>query len=404
MRRRKRKKLERPKILKSKAILLGISGSIAAYKSIDLTRRLRDEGASVTVVMTESSRQFVTPLSMEVASGNRVYTSLFDEPMAHIDLPSRADLMVIAPATANIVSKFAGGIADDLLTTCLLSYNGRIVIAPAMNWRMYENVFFRENLDKVIARGAVQVGPGEGSLACGEEGAGRMADVPEIVETIKSELTLKDLAGQKVIVTAGPTREYMDPVRFFSNRSSGRMGFAIAKAARNRGAEVTLISGPTALRRPSGMKVIETETAEEMLKSVEDEIRPGAGMLVMAAAVADFFPVIREKDKIEKTGEMTVQLRGTADITAAVSRMQKRPFIVGFAAETGRRLDRARDKMQRKGMDMVVFNDVTEPGAGFDVDTNSVVIIDRGGEKVLGLMSKESVAEAILDRVIEIKA
>jgi phosphopantothenoylcysteine decarboxylase / phosphopantothenate---cysteine ligase len=365
---------------------------------------LRDEGASVTVVMTEASRHFVTPLSLEVASQNKVYTSFLDEPMAHIDLPSRADLMVIAPATANIISKFANGIADDLLSTCLLSFGGSIVIAPAMNWRMYQNRFFRENLNKVISSGAVQVGPEKGDLACGEEGTGRMSEVPEIVEAIKAELAVKDLAGEKIVVTAGPTREYLDPVRFISNRSSGKMGFAIARAARDRGAEVTLISGPTALRKPSGLKVIEAETAEEMMKSVKESIKGGTSVLIMAAAVADFSPVVKAVGKIEKADEMALQLRRTDDITAAAAQMEGKPFIIGFAAETGRHIERAREKMRCKGMDMVIFNDVTETGAGFDWDTNSVIIIDREQEKVLGLMSKDSVAEAILDRLVEIKA
>ncbi len=404
LRKRERQKPKGPKILKSKSILLGVSGSVAAHKSIDLTRRLRDEGASVTAVMTEASRYFVTPLSLQVASGNKVYTSLFEEPMAHIDLSARADLMVIAPATANIIAKFANGVADDLLSTCLLSFGGRIVIAPAMNWRMYDNRFFRENLDRVISSGVVQVGPEKGDLACGEEGAGRMAEVPDIVEAIRAGLSGKDLAGEKIVVTAGPTREYLDPVRFISNRSSGKMGFAVAKAARDRGAEVTLISGPSALRKPGGLKVVRVETGEEMMKAVKEEIGRGAGVLVMAAAVADFSPVAKAEVKIEKTREMTLQLRMTDDIIAAAARMEKRPFIVGFAAETGRNIERAREKMRSKTMDMVVFNDVTEPGAGFDVDTNSAVIIDRHGEKVLGLMSKDLVAGAILDRLVEIKA
>ena len=354
--------------------------------------------------MTESSRQFVTPLSLEVASSNRVYTSLFDEPLSHIDLPSKADLMVIAPATANIISKFANGIADDLLSTCLLAYGGKIVIAPAMNWRMYENRFFRENLDKVLSSGVVQVGPEKGGLACGEDGIGRMAEVPDIVEAIKAELALKDLTGKKFVVTAGPTREYIDPVRFLSNRSSGKMGFAIARAAKNRGADVTLISGPTAIKKPSGLKVIEAETAEEMKESVKEEAGRGVDVLVMAAAVADFSPLVRAEGKIEKTDEMTIQLRRTDDIITIAAQMETRPFIIGFAAETGRHIERARDKMNRKGMDMVVFNDVTEPGAGFDVDSNSVVIIDPEGEKALPTMSKDSVADAILDRLVEIKA
>jgi phosphopantothenoylcysteine decarboxylase/phosphopantothenate--cysteine ligase len=353
--------------------------------------------------MTDASRRFVTPLSLEVASQEKVHTSLFDDPMVHIDLPSRADLMVIAPATANIISKFANGIADDLLSTCLLSFAGRIVLAPAMNWRMYENRFFQENLNKVVSSGVVQVGPERGGLACGEEGTGRMAGVAEIVEAIRAVFTVKDLAGERVVITAGPTRENIDPVRFVSNRSSGKMGFAIAKAARDRGAEVILISGPSALGKPGGMKVIEVETAGEMMDAVKEETRR-ASLLVMAAAVADFSPVVRAAEKIEKTDEISLQFRRTDDIAAAVAGMEERPFIIGFAAETGKHMERAREKMHRKGLDMIVFNDVTEPGSGFDVDTNSAVIIDREGEKTLGMMSKDSLADAILDSFVEMKA
>ena len=257
------------KVLKSKSILLGITGGVAAYKSIDLIRRLREEDASVTVIMTEASKYFVTPLSLQAASSNTVYTDLFSNPMAHITLPSQADIMVIAPATANIIGKFAAGIADDLLSTCLLSYNGKTVIAPSMNWRMYENPVLRKNLGQLLSRGVIQVGPEKGPLACGEEGTGRMSDIMDIVEAIKSALATKDLLQEKIVVTAGPTREYIDPVRFFSNRSSGRMGYALARAALRRGAEVTLISGPSALSPPKGLHFISVETAEDMRHAVE---------------------------------------------------------------------------------------------------------------------------------------
>ena len=214
------------KALQNKSILLGITGGVAAYKAIDLIRRLREESAAVTVIMTGAAKHFVTPLSLETASGNPVYSDLFSNPMAHITLPSLADVMVIAPATANIIGKFANGIADDLLSTCLLSCNAKVVIAPSMNWRMYENTAVRENLGKLLSRGIIQTGPERGTLACGEEGVGRMSDIPDIIEAIKSALTKKDLSGEKILVTAGPTREHLDPVRFLSNRSSGKMGYA----------------------------------------------------------------------------------------------------------------------------------------------------------------------------------
>jgi len=353
--------------------------------------------------MTEASKHFVAPLSLEVASGNRVYASLFEEPMAHITLTAHADIMIVAPATANIIAKFANGIADDLLSTCFLSYDGPLVIAPSMNWKMYANRAFRENLKKVTSSGVIQVGPEKGSLACGDEGMGRMSDIPDIVNAVKASLTKKDLVNARVVVTAGPTREYLDPVRFISNRSSGKMGFAIAEAARNRGADVTLISGPSSLKRPSGITFIQIETAEEMLKAVRRELQHDTAVLIMAAAVSDFSPHKASTSKIEKNGEFSLRLRPTDDIITAAAMMRKRPFIIGFAAETGRRVDRAAAKMEKKKMDMVVFNDVTEPGSGFDGDTNRVVIIDREGRRALDLMSKSSVAEAILDRFAEIR-
>jgi phosphopantothenoylcysteine decarboxylase/phosphopantothenate--cysteine ligase len=381
-----------------------VTGGVAAYKSVDLVRRLRDKGASVRVIMSEASKNFITPLSLEVASQNRVYTSLFEEPMAHISLPASSDLMLIAPATANILSKYAAGIADDLLSTCLLSFCGTVIVAPAMNWRMYENRIIRENLEKLTSSGVVQVGPERGSLACGEEGIGKMADVADIVEAAGEALSKKDLCGEKIVVTAGPTREYLDPVRFISNRSSGKMGYALARAARDRGAEVVLVSGPTALRAPRGVTFSSVETSSEMLHAVMTAVDGGATVLIMAAAVADFAPVARAKRKIEKKDVLSLRLRATDDIISAVSGRKKKPFIIGFAAETGARIASAREKMKKKRMDMIVFNDVTEPGAGFDVDTNRVVVIDGKGSAHFDIMSKDAVADALFDRLKEIKA
>ncbi len=377
---------------------------MAAYKAVDLVRRLKDEGASVTVIMTEASTHFITPLSLEVASQNKVYTSVFQEPMAHIALPARADLMLIAPATANMISKLAHGIGDDMLSTCLLSYSGKVIIAPAMNWRMYENRTIQENLARLTSSGVIQVGPERGSLACGEEGIGRMADITEIVDAARQALSVKDLAGEKIVVTAGPTREYLDPVRFISNRSSGKMGYAVARAARDRGAEVALISGPTSLRMPSGVGFVGVETSGEMAAAVKKAAREKATVLIMAAAVADFAPVRRSEAKIEKGKLDSLDLRRTEDIISSFSGKKERPFIVGFAAETGPDISRAEEKMKRKRMDMIVFNDVTEPGAGFDSDTNRVVVIDSKGRARLDMMSKDAVAHAILDRIHEIKA
>jgi phosphopantothenoylcysteine decarboxylase/phosphopantothenate--cysteine ligase len=390
------------KVLRNKSILLGVTGGVAAYKAVDLIRRLREEGSSVTVIMTEAAKNFITPLSLEVASQDWVYSDLFSDPMAHITLPFNADVMVIAPATANIIGKFARGIADDLLSTSLLSFRGKVIIAPSMNWRMYENPVFQENLRYLLSRGVIQVGPEKGGLACGEEGLGRMSDVSEIVESIKSSLTKKDLLKEKVIVTAGPTREYLDPVRFISNRSSGRMGYAIAGAALRRGAEVTLISGHSSLSPPKGVNFIPVETAADMFEAVNKELNLST-VLIMSAAVSDFMPSKKFKNKIEKSGELLLKLNKTPDILSEVGKKKNRPFIIGFAAEAGRGVERAEKKLKEKNMDMIIFNDVTEVGSGFDVDTNKVVIIDKEKKIKLPLMSKNSVADAILDRLVEIR-
>lgn len=391
------------RVLRNKSILHGVTGGVAAYKAVDLIRRLREEGTSVTVIMTEAAKKFVTPLSLEIASQNRVYSDLFSDPVIHITLPAHADIMIIAPATANTIAKFARGIADNLLSTCLLSFTGKIVIAPSMNWRMYENPIFQENLKYLLSRGIIQVGPEKGSLACGEEGMGRMSETAEIIETIKSAISPKDLTREKVIVTAGPTREYLDPIRFVSNRSSGKMGYAIARAAVRRGAEVTLISGPSALSQPRGVKFVSVETAVEMFDAVNQELSSST-VLVMSAAVSDFMPAEKAEEKIEKSEELLLRLSQTPDILSEIGKRENRPFIIGFAAETGRKIERARSKLKEKNMDMIVLNDVTKAGSGFDVDTNSVVILDREKEISLPLLSKDSVAEAILDRLVQLRA
>ena len=389
-------------MLRNKSILLGVTGGVAAYKSLDLIRRLREEGSSVTVLMTGAAKNFVTPLSLEVASGHRVYADIFSDPMSHITLPANTDIFVIAPATANIIGKFANGIADDLLSTCLLSFRGKTVIAPAMNWRMYENPVFQKNLKTLLSLGVIQVGPEKGSLACGEEGIGKMADVPDIIESLKSALANKDLLNEKILVTAGPTREYLDPVRFLSNRSSGKMGYAIARAALRRGAEVTLISGPSSLDKPKGVHFISVETAGDMFNAVTSEL-PSSTVLIMAAAVSDFKPAELSQVKLEKSEKLILHLKRSPDIIAAAGKKKKKPFIIGFAAETGQKTENAKKKLKEKNMDMIIFNDVTEAGSGFDVDTNKVMII--GGEKEISLpvLSKDAVADAILDRMVKIR-
>lgn len=385
-------------MLKKKKILLGVTGSIAVYKSVDLVRRLTERGASVHVIMTEASRKFVTPLTFEVVSGNTVFTDTFQDPLSHISLTSDADLLVVAPATANILGKFAGGIADDMLSTCFLSYRGTTVIAPAMNWRMYEHPVLCRNLGYLASLGVIQVGPEKGSLACGDEAVGRMSDVTDIVEVISSAVTRKDLAGKKIVITAGPTREYMDPVRFLSNRSSGKMGYAVARAALRRGAEVVLISGPSALKAPYGCSFVAVETAGEMRDAVKRDLK-GSDAVIMAAAVADFSPGDRKDRKIDKSGGLALKLGATPDILSEIGSLKKRPFLVGFAAETGADTRRARKKLLGKGADMMVFNDVLSPGSGFDVDTNQVTLIRKDGEDSFPLMSKDEVADLLLDAV-----
>lgn len=388
--------------LKNKHVLLGVTGGVAAYKSIELVRRLTELGAAVRVIMTEAAREFVTPLSLETASRNPVLTGLYDDPLSHIRLPEETDLLVIAPATANTIGKLANGIADDLLSTCFLSYRGPVIIAPAMNWRMYENDAVRKNLKTLADRGIVEIEPESGPLACGEEGKGRLADVHVIVEAVVRALHEKNLAGRRVVVTAGPTREYLDPVRFLSNRSSGKMGYAVALAARDRGADVTLISGPTALPRPRGVEFIQVETAEEMLKSVQKSVRR-CDLAVMTAAVADYRPAEKRGKKVEKREGLSLRFAKTEDVLTWVAGQRRRPFIIGFAAETGDNLSRAESKMHSKGADMIVFNNVLEPGAGFDTDTNRVTILDRdGGRTRTELLPKREIADIILDRYLSI--
>lgn len=352
------------------------------------------------MIMTDASRKFVTPLTFEAVSGNKVHTDTFQDALSHITLTAAADLMIIAPATANSIAKFACGIADDMLSTCFLSFRGKVIIAPAMNWRMYENRALRENLRALVSRGAVQAGPERGSLACGDEAVGRMSEVGEILEYARSALTRKDLSGKKIIVTAGPTREYLDPVRFLSNRSSGKMGFALAREALRRGAEVVLISGPSSLAPLRKAEFFAVETAEEMRKAVFENLK-GSSAVIMAAAVSDFSPDTKDRRKKEKSDVLSLPLKKTPDILAEIGSMKKRPFLVGFAAETGACTDRARRKLLAKGADMIVFNDVDSPGSGFDVGTNQVTLIDKNGESPFPLMPKDEVAGIILDRIVD---
>jgi phosphopantothenoylcysteine decarboxylase/phosphopantothenate--cysteine ligase len=389
--------------LKNRNILLAVTGGIAVYKAAELASRFRSEGASVTVLMTEASKEFISPLTFESLTGNEVLTGIFSShPMSHINLSDKADLFVIAPATANTISRIAAGLADDIVTLSLLAFRGPVIFAPAMNWKMYENPVVRRNIRGLRDLGFLEVVPETGRLACGESGIGRMAPVERIVETARSCLCKQDLSGLKILVTAGPTREYIDPIRFISNRSSGKMGYSIAKIARRRGAEVTLVSGPTSLAKPYGIEFIEVETSEDMAEAVRNRVKD-KDILVMAAAVADFTPECFSPVKRDKKDILDLKLRPTVDIIRTISEMEERPLIIGFSAETGRDLSRPGKKLIEKGMDIIVFNDVTEEGAGFDHDTNRISIIDRNGTVELPMMSKEECAEKIFDHYLKIR-
>ncbi len=395
-------------MLKGKKIVLGVTGGIAAYKAAELVRELVKEEAEVHVVMTRSAQAFITPLTFQTLSGNPVTTELFnliaESEIGHIALADKADLLAIAPATANIIGKIAAGIADDMLTTIVLATQAPVLMAPAMNVHMWENKICQENIQKLRSHGYHFIDPDAGELACGYEGKGRLAEIPAIVEEIRSLLSPKDFSGDGVLVTAGPTEEPMDPVRFLSNRSSGKMGFALARAARRRGAEVTLISGPTSLAVPPQMKHISVRSAVQMREAVMGHLE-SASVLIMAAAVSDYRPKQRALEKIKKSApEAVVELELNPDILAEAGRHKKSRILVGFAAETENLLASSREKLKKKNLDLIVANDVTLPGAGFRVDTNIVKIIDRDGKvEELPLMAKEDLADHILDRIALLK-
>jgi len=398
------KKVLQKTVLKGKNVLLGVTGSIAAYKSVDLVRRLKEEGAEVSVVMTKAACNFISPLVFEVASQGRVYTDIFTDPLSHISLPEKTSIFVIAPATANIINKISCGIADDILSTIWLAYKGPAVIAPAMNWRMYENPIVEKNIKALKARGVNFVGPEIGSLACGDEKIGRMSEVTGIVEAMVSALSTKDLSGQTVLVTAGSTREPIDPIRFISNRSSGKMGFALAQVALRRGAKVILISGPTSLIPPRDALFTSVERTEDMRDAVIRHFKV-SDIVIMAAAVSDFCLATESNTKIKKRDTLSLSLKRTPDILSELGKKKGRRTLVGFSAETGKAIDEARGKLLSKNLDLIVLNDVTEKGAGFDSDTNIVTTIDKRGDVVnYPIMTKVEVADIIFDRIIQLKA
>jgi phosphopantothenoylcysteine decarboxylase/phosphopantothenate--cysteine ligase len=396
-------------MLKGKKIVLGVTGGIAAYKAAELVRELVRSEAEVFVVMTHSAQAFITPLTFQTLSGNKVATELFslieESEIGHISLADRADLLVIAPATANTIGKIAGGIADDMLTTIVMATKAPVLLAPAMNVHMWENSICQENIQKLRGRGVHFIDPEAGKLACGYEGKGRLAEIPAIVEEVRSILSPRDLAGETLLVTAGPTEEPIDPVRFLSNRSSGKMGFALARAARLRGAQVILVSGPSALPAPPRVKFIPVRTAAEMREAVLENLAQ-ASVLAMAAAVSDYRPRGTSPEKIKKSkSELTLPLELNPDILCEAGQRKGKRLLIGFAAETENLLANARKKLAEKNLDLIVANDVSLPGAGFAVDTNIVKLIDRSGKvEELPLMSKEDLADRVLDRVLLLRS
>ncbi len=396
-------------MLKDKKIILGITGGIAAYKAAELTRALVKKGAQVKVIMTRNAQEFITPLTLQTLSNNPVYTEMFalveNSEIGHISLADFAELVIVAPATANIIGKVAGGLADDLLSTTIMATKAPVIFCPAMNTNMYSNEIVRANIVKLAYEGYNFVEPASGELACGTWGSGRLAEIEDIIEDAEFVLAGKDLAGEKVLVTAGPTREPFDPVRFISNYSSGKMGYAIAAMARRRGAEVTLVSGPCSLEAPRGVKCIPVNSAIDMRNAVVENM-PDSSIIIKAAAVADYRPAQASASKIKKKkGPLSMELERNPDIIEEVGRSKGDRILVGFAMETDNLIENARGKLAAKNMDMIVANDLSRPDAGFQADTNLVKIIDAEGSiDELPLMDKTEVANRILDKVVDLKS
>lgn len=396
--------------LKDKTIVLCVTGGIAAYKAADLVSRLKKQQAEVFVLMTRSACEFITPLTLEVLSCNRVVTDLFDRDfpweVEHISLAKRADVFAVAPCTANVIGKAAHGIADDMVTTTLMATRAPLVLAPAMNTNMYENPVVQENLRILAARGARLVEPESGRLACGDTGRGKMADPAVICEAILRAAAPQDLAGLRVLVTAGPTREALDPVRFLSNHSTGKMGYAVAEEAARRGAAVTLVTGPVSLAPPAGVSVVPVGAAREMYDAVLSAL-PEQDFLIKAAAVGDYRPAETADEKIKKSdGELTLALTRNPDILKAAGE-RKRPgqVVCGFSMETRDLLENSAAKLESKHCDLMVANNLKTEGAGFGTDTNVVTILRRGAEpERLPLMSKSALAGCILDRMLAVRA
>lgn len=394
-------------------VALGVTGGIAAYKAAELVRLLQDRGVRVQVVMTRAAQEFVRPLTFAALSGEKVITDLFgagaeepniDSAVEHIAVAQSIDALVVAPATADVIAKFAHGEANDFLTTLFMATTAPVVVAPAMNVNMWENVATQANIQTLRARGVTVVEPDSGYLACGMIGAGRLAANETILKVVLKALHAEqDLAGETVLITAGPTREPIDPVRYIGNRSSGKMGYALAEAALRRGAKVVLISGPTALKPPTAAEVVQVQTAAEMREAVVSRL-DSATIIIKAAAVADFTVRQIADEKIKRKGPMTLELEPTVDILAEIGAKKGRRIVIGFAAETTDVVANARKKLESKSLDAIVLNDVSQPGIGFDSERNAVTILTHAGAETVPETSKWEVAHRVLDAVVRIKS
>lgn len=386
-------------------VLLGVSGGIAAYKSAELVRALQDRGAQVRVIMTHGAQEFITPLTLQALSGNPVHTELLDERaelgMGHIELARWADLLLIAPATADLISRLSAGRADDLLSTVALATAAPLMLAPAMNQQMWKDQATVTNVKTLVERGVHIVGPAAGLQACGDVGLGRMEAPADIADVAAGLFATGELAGKRVVITAGPTREALDPVRYISNNSSGKMGYALAQAAVDAGAKTTLVSGPVNLAAPEHTRLVGVQSAEEMLQQCL-KLLPECDIFIACAAVADYRPAAVQDQKIKKgPQEMSLQLVRTPDIVAAVAADEHRPYTVGFAAETNDVLAYAREKMQRKGLDMIIANDVADPAIGFNSNDNAVTVLRRDSEHLLARASKTTIARQIVHLIAQ---
>ena len=396
-------------MLKNKTVVLGVTGSIAAYKIANLASMLVKQHCDVHVIMTQNATHFINPITFETLTNNKCLVETFDRNfqfhVAHVSLAQKADVMLIAPASANIIGKLAHGIADDMLSTTALACTAPILVSPAMNTKMYENPIVQDNLETLRKYGMTVIDPAVGMLACRDVGAGKMPSEELLMEYILKTIACpKDLSGKKILITAGPTREIIDPVRFISNRSTGKMGYAIAKRAMLRGAEVTLVTGPTALPKPSFVNVIEIETAQEMYEAVTEKF-PSQDIVIKSAAVADYKPSKVSDEKIKKTeGDMSISLERTQDILSYLGEHKKEEqFICGFSMETQNMIENSKLKLEKKNADMIVANNLKDTGAGFGTDTNIVTVITKEDITELPIMSKEEVADAILDKIISSK-